>query len=103
MRTFFGRRRHDVPETLDWVTEEIVAGANDTYVNAETFVEPLVKGSKAYEGREVTMVLDNARCQKRKLVKGKAKRLGIELLYLPFYSQKQINGEIGIAISVKVF
>jgi transposase len=41
--------------------------------------------------------------QKCKLVKGKAKRLGIELLYLPFYSQKQINGEIGIAIPVKVF
>ena len=60
MRTFFGRRRHDVPEALDWVTEEIVAGANDTYVNAETFVEPLVKGSKAYEGREVTMALDKA-------------------------------------------
>ena len=98
MRTFFGRQRHNVLEALDWVTKEIVAVTNDTCVNAATFVELLLNGSKAYEGREVTMVLDNARCQRRKLVKGKAKRLGIELLYLPFYSQKQINGEIGIAI-----
>jgi hypothetical protein len=36
--------------------------------------------------------------QKCKLVKGKTKKLGIELLYLPAYSLNQINDEIGIPI-----
>ena len=60
MRTFFGRQRHNVLEALDWVTKEIVAVTNDACVNAATFVELLLNGSNAYEGREVPMALDNA-------------------------------------------
>jgi transposase len=34
----------------------------------------------------VTLVLDNARYQRNKIVEGLAKELGIELLFLPSYS-----------------
>ena len=39
-----------------------------------------------YEGKDITVVLDNARYQKCKLVRRYAEVLGMELVYLPSYS-----------------
>lgn len=41
---------------------------------------------RATEGVPITLVLDNARYQRCKLVMAKAEELGIELLFLPPYS-----------------
>jgi len=57
-----------------------------TYVTAETVCELLRLLAGAYPAVPITIVLDNARCQKCALVQDLARSLGIELLYLPAYS-----------------
>ena len=86
IKTFSGRQRHNVLGALDWATKKIVAVTNDTYVNAETFLELLEKVAREYEGMKVHMVLDNVRYQRCKMVQDKADELGIKLEFLPTYS-----------------
>jgi transposase len=59
---------------------------NETYINAESVCERLKKIADQYAGLPITVVLDNARYQKCKLVQELALSLSIELLYLPAYS-----------------
>jgi len=59
---------------------------NTTYINAESICEILNKIKKAYGEKAITIILDNARYQKCKLVMEVAAKLKIELLYLPTYS-----------------
>ncbi len=58
----------------------------DAYINAPAVCELLEKIRKRWPDTPATVVLDNARYQKCKLVGEKAKELEIELLYLPPYS-----------------
>ena len=68
------------------MTRELVAITNTTVVNTETMCELL--GAIAARGMcgPITLVLDNARYQRNKIVEGLAKELGIEWLFLPSYS-----------------
>jgi transposase len=81
-----GRKRFNVLGAIDAITHELVSVTNDTYINAPAVCELLEKIRKRRPDTPATLVLDNARYQKCKLVSEKAKELKIDLLYLPPYS-----------------
>ena len=81
-----GRKRFNVLGAVNAVTKEILTFTNETYINAESVCELLVQISRRYGQVPITIVMDNARYQKCKLVWAYAKVLNIELLYLPSYS-----------------
>jgi transposase len=55
-------------------------------VNTDTMCELLRKLAAEQLTGPITVVLDNARCQRNKTVQGLAIELGIRLLFLPSYS-----------------
>ncbi len=59
---------------------------NTGYINAYSVCELLIKITQRYVDLPISIVLDNARYQKCKLVQATAKLFEIELLYLPAYS-----------------
>jgi len=59
---------------------------NDTYITADSVCELLRRIARLNLGVPITLVLDNARYQKCKIVTALALQLDIELLYLPTYS-----------------
>jgi len=59
---------------------------NDGYVNAGTVCQLLRQIKKRGYKWSVTLVMDNARYQRCRLVQDLAETLGIELLFLPSYS-----------------
>lgn len=81
-----GRKRFNVLGALDAITHELVAVTNDTYINAQSVCDLLWKLHELNPNIPITLVLDNARYQKCKLVSEQAQKIGIELLYLPPYS-----------------
>lgn len=86
MRAAAGRQRLNVLAALNAITHELVTVTNDTYINAQSVCELLHKVAALQSGVPVTLVLDNARYQKCRLVQELADELHIELLYLPTYS-----------------
>lgn len=94
VRTFIcspsGRRRFNVLGAINAVTKEIITVTNETYINAESICELLVKIADLGLIVPTVLILDNARYQKCRLVSEKAEALGIELCYLPAYSP-QLN------------
>lgn len=68
----------------------MVTVTNDSYINAKSVCELLLKLAALDRGVPITLVLDNARYQKCQVVFDLAKGLDIELLYLPTYSP-QLN------------
>ena len=85
-----GRKRFNVLGAVDAVTKEVITVTNESYINATSICELLLKLAALNRGVPITVVLDNARYQKCQLVFGLAKALDIELLYLPSYSP-QLN------------
>jgi transposase len=81
-----GRKRFNVLAALDAITHKLVTITNDSYINAQSVCELLEKLASLNLGVPITLILDNARYQKCKLVWGLAESLNIELLYLPAYS-----------------
>ena len=81
-----GRKRFNVLGALNAVTHELVTVTNDTYINAQSFCDLLWRISRLNIGVPITLVLDNARYQKCKLVWALAESLDIKLLYIPPYS-----------------
>jgi len=81
-----GRKRFNVLGALNAVTHELIIVTNDTYINAQSFCDLLWCISRLDLGVPITLVLDNVRYQKCKLVWELAESLDIELLYLPPYS-----------------
>ena len=69
------------------MTKELVLVANTSYITSIQVCEILVKiAARGTAGIPITIVSDNARYQRCKLVMEKAQELGIELLFLPPYS-----------------
>ena len=86
VRAASGRQRYNVLGALNAVTHELVTEINTTYITA-TSVCALLRTIAGRAGSvPVTLVLDNARYQRCRLVQDLAKTLGIELLFLPSYS-----------------
>ncbi|HUR53600.1 MAG TPA: IS630 family transposase [Gemmataceae bacterium] len=80
-----GRRRYNVLGAWNGVTRELIRVTNDTRVSSDTMIELLGQIAVRTLG-PTTLVLDNARYQRCEAVATEAKRLGIELLFLPSYS-----------------
>jgi transposase len=81
-----GRQRLNVLGALNALTHEVLTVINETYINSESVCQLLRKTAAVAAGHPVTLVLDNARYQRCRLVQDTATVLGIELLFLPPYS-----------------
>ena len=81
-----GRQRFNVLGALNAVTHELITVCNDEYINAQSFCDLLWKIAALNLQIPVTIILDNARYQKCKIVSELAESLNIGLLYLPAYS-----------------
>ena len=81
-----GRQRFNVLGALDAVTHELTMGCNDTYITANSVCELLREVARTAGAGPVTLVLDNARYQRCRVVAEVAGQLGLELLFLPAYS-----------------
>lgn len=84
--TFSGRNRYNVLGAIDFYSKEVYTVTNDTYITATQICEMFRKIVEAYPGKEIHIVLDNARYQKCAIVLDLAKELGIHLEYIPPYS-----------------
>ena len=81
-----GRRRFNVLGALNALTHEVITVTNTTYINAESVCQLLHRLAALSLSVPITVVLDNARYQRCKLVQAVAQQLCIELLFLPAYS-----------------
>jgi len=81
-----GRQRFNVLGALNGITHEVVTVTTLTYINSESVCQLLVKLADLNLPVPITLVLDNARYQRCRLVQSVADLLGIEFLYLPPYS-----------------
>ena len=86
IRTWSGRKRYNVLGAIDFVTKQVFTVTNAEYITAVQVNAMLRKLSEAYAGKEIHIVLDNARYQKCKIVQDLAGELGIHLEYIPPYS-----------------
>jgi len=86
VRAASGRQRYNVLGAFNAVSRELVRVTNDSYITAETVCQLLVKISALGLGTPITLVMDNARYQRCRLVQELAATLNIELLFLPSYS-----------------
>ena len=84
-----GRKRYNVLAALNAATHEVIRVTNHGYINALSVCGLLAKVAAGLPGK-VTLVMDNARYQRCTLVRDEAKRLGIELLFLPACSPNLI-------------
>ncbi|OQW88997.1 MAG: IS630 family transposase [Thiotrichaceae bacterium IS1] len=81
-----GRQRFNVLAALNAITYQLITVTNNDYINAQSVCTLLQKLASSERGLPITLVLDNARYQKCRLVMELANSLGIELLFLPPYS-----------------
>lgn len=84
--TFSGRKRYNVLGALDFVTKRVLTVSNDAYITSVQVCELLEKIALEYAGKEIHIILDNARYQKCNIVTECAKKLNIVLEYIPPYS-----------------
>jgi len=85
-----GRRRFNVLGAINAVTKQLTFVENETYINARSVCKLLKMLKLEYSEQLITIVLDNARYQRCRLVQRYARFIGIELLFLPSYSP-QLN------------
>lgn len=86
VRAASGRQRFNVLGAWNAVTRQLLSVTNTTVVNTETMCALLrVIAAQKLVG-PVTVVLDNARYQRNKVVQALAVELGLRLLFLPSYS-----------------
>jgi transposase len=81
-----GRQRFNVLGALHAITHQLITVTNDSYINANCVCELLEKIAALGLCTPITVVMDNARYQRCRLVLEKASQLGLELLFLPPYS-----------------
>lgn len=85
IRTPSGRQRFNVLGALNAVTKKLETITNDSYITSIQVCE-LLKKLADNTTLPITLVLDNARYQRCRLVMEFAQELGVELLFLPPYS-----------------
>jgi transposase len=81
-----GRQRFNVLGALHAITHQLITVTNESYINATSVCELLEKIALLGLSTPITVVMDNARYQRCRLVLEKARQLGLELLFLPPYS-----------------
>ena len=86
VRAASGRQRFNVLGAWNAISRQLISVTNTTVVNTDTMCELLRKLAAEKLTGPITVVLDNARYQRNKVVQGLAVELGIRLLFLPSYS-----------------
>lgn len=86
VRAASGRQRFNVLGAWNAVTRTLLSVTNTTVVNTDTMVALLRKIAAENLVGPITVVLDNAKYQRNKVVQALAAELSIRLLYLPSYS-----------------
>ena len=86
IRAASGRKRFNVLGALDPFTFDIFTVTNDSYINSQSVVLLLQELRERFPDIPITLVMDNARYQRCRLVMDLAQELQIELLFLPPYS-----------------
>jgi transposase len=86
VKTGSGRQRFNVLGAYDPINQELVTVENTKIVDAKTVCQLLHKLRYKCGPGPISIVLDNARYQRCDLVRNRARRLGIELVFLPSYS-----------------
>jgi transposase len=86
IRASCGRNRINVLGAVHAITKKIVTLTNATYITAGTLIDFLQLLKKQFCDKPIKIVLDNARYQHCAVVEAMAKKLGIELIFLPPYS-----------------
>lgn len=86
VRAASGRQRFNVLGAWNAISRQLISVTNTTVVNTDTMCELLHKIAAAGLTGPITVVLDNARYQRNRVVQGLAVELGIRLLFLPSYS-----------------
>lgn len=86
VKTFSGRQRYNVLGAIDYVSKKVLTVANDSYITATEVCDMLRKIAAEHAGKEVYLILDNARYQKCQDVQELARQLNIHLEYIPPYS-----------------
>ncbi len=81
-----GRQRFNVLGALNAITHQLITVTNESYINSLSVCSLLEKIALLGLQRPMTLVMDNARYQRCRLVMEKARELDIELLFLPPYS-----------------
>jgi transposase len=86
VKTPSGRQRFNVLGALNAITHEIVTVCNDSYINSLTVCHLMEKLKQIHPNMPISLVMDNARYQRCKMVLEKAEMLGIDIIFLPPYS-----------------
>lgn len=86
MKSHAGRKRYNVLGAVNAINKKVSIFTNDTTLNAKSVCIFLKQLYIEYCGKDISIILDNARYQRCKLVMRYAKVLGIELVFLPSYS-----------------
>ena len=81
-----GRKRFNVLGAVNAISKQLHFICNDSYVNAQTVCDHVQKIADFYIGQPIYLIMDNARYQKCELVALMAKKLSIEIVFLPPYS-----------------
>jgi transposase len=81
-----GRQRYNVLGAIEPLTGRLFRICNTTYINSQSVCDLLRQIAEAKLPGPITIVLDNARYQRCRLVEELSRQLGIELLFLPSYS-----------------
>lgn len=75
-----------MPGAVDSHSHELVSIRTRDNINASSLIALLDAIRAKHPGTAVTLIMDNARYQRCRVVMEHAERLGIELLFLPPYS-----------------
>jgi hypothetical protein len=89
VRSASGRQRFNVLGAWNAISRQRISVTNTTVVNTDTMCELLRKLAAEKLTGPITVVLDNARYRRNKMVQGLAIELGIRLLFLPSYPEPQ--------------
>ena len=81
-----GRQRFNVLGALNAISKELTTVCNDTYITSTQVCQLLDKLRAQNLCLPITVVLDNARYQHCAIVEQHARRLNIDVLFLPSYS-----------------
>lgn len=81
-----GRQRFSVLGALNAITKEVVTITDHGYINALSVCELLQKLHDLFRHLPIVVMMDNARYQRCALVEETARKLGIQIIFLPPYS-----------------
>ena len=86
IKTSAERERYNVPGAIDSHNQELISVRTTDNINSFKVVELMDLIKKKHPDTPVSLVMDNARYQRAKIVQEHAEKIGIELVFLPAYS-----------------